>query len=217
MHLNRNNIGKFWPIPRKGTKYLAVPSYNHSQAIPLIVVVRDILKLVTTKKELKSVLNDKKIKVNKKEIHDCNYPLCLFDVLTLVDSKKNYRVNLSTKKKMELIEINEKESEIKAYKVLNKKLLKNKQVQLNLMNGINIISKEKVNTKDSVLLNFKENKIIKVLPMKKGETAFVTHGKHTGISGKIDDLIERGGKQIAKIKFESEKVNVWTKNIIIIE
>ena len=53
MYLKRKNIGKFWPVPRKGTKYLAVPNHNNNEAISLVVVMRDVLKLVRNKKELK--------------------------------------------------------------------------------------------------------------------------------------------------------------------
>ena len=43
MYLKRHKIGKFWPVPRKGTKYLAVATHNKNDAIPLVVVVRDVL------------------------------------------------------------------------------------------------------------------------------------------------------------------------------
>lgn len=48
------------------------------------------------------------------------------------------------------------------------------------MHGKNIISKEKVNTGDSLLLNLKDNKIIKIITMEKGKNIFVIKGKHIG-------------------------------------
>ena len=90
MHLNRNHIGKFWPVPRKGTKYLAVSSHNQNNSIPLIVVMREILKLVRTKKELKKVINERGIKINGKEIRKTDYPIGLFDVVSLINLKKNF-------------------------------------------------------------------------------------------------------------------------------
>ena len=85
------------------------------------------------------------------------------------------------------------------------------------MHGKNIISDGKANTGDSALLNLKDNKILKIIPMEKSQNAFVIKGKHAGYSGKIDEIMERGGKSIAKITSEEGKVNVWTKNIIVIE
>ena len=149
-YLKRNNFGKFWPIPRKGTTYVAVSSHNKKESIPLIIVMRDILKLVKTKKELRKLINEKQIKINGKEIRETNYPICLFDVLALDTLGKNYKAVLSEKKKFVFEEISGKEAKSKPYKVLSKKILAKGNVQLNLMYGKNIISKEKVNIGDSI-------------------------------------------------------------------
>ena len=84
---------------------MADPSHNKQESIPLVIIVRDILKLVQTKKELKKILNEKQILINKKIIRDTNYPINLFDILTIVAEKKNYAVNLSEFHKFEFNEI----------------------------------------------------------------------------------------------------------------
>ena len=84
------------------------------------------------------------------------------------------------------------------------------------MHGKNIISKEKINTGDSIVFNFHENKIAKIIPMEKGKEAFVTEGKHAGYKGKIEEIMSRGGKKLAKISSGKGRINVWTKNIITI-
>lgn len=217
MHLKRHKIGKFWPVPRKGTKYLAVATHNKNDAIPLVVIIRDILKLVKNKKELQRIINERKIQINHKEIRETNYPVCLFDVINFPDIKKNYRAMLSTNKKMIFEEIPDEEAKTKIFKVISKKTLSNKKMQLNLIHGKNIISNEKVETGDSVVLNLKDNKILKIIPMKEGENVFVIKGKHAGHQGKIQEIMDRGGKSIAKIISDEGKVNVWIKNIIVIE
>lgn len=215
MHIKRNNMPKFWPIARKGTKYLAVASHNKTESLPLIIVLRDILKIVENKKEAKKIINEKQIKINYKEIRDINYPVCLFDILSI--NGKSYKTLLSGNKKIFFEEVSGKDSEVKIFKVINKKILDGKRVQLNLMHGKNIISKEKVNTGDSIVFNFHENKIVKVIPMEKGKEAFVTEGKHAGHKGKIEEIMSRGGKKLVKISSGKGRINVWTKNIIVIE
>jgi len=217
MHFKRKTIGKFWPIARKGTKYIAVPNHNQYDSLPLVVVIRDLLKLVRTTKELKKLLYEKKVKINEKIIRETNYPISLFDILKLEDMKKSYKAVLSKEKKLVVEEISDKEAHQKIYKVMNKTVLGEKKIQLNLIQGRNIISKEKINTGDSIVYDLKENKIIKIIPMEKGRTAFVNKGKHSGISGKINEIVERGGKKIAKIQIGQEKLNVWIKNITVIE
>ena len=215
MHLKRNKLEKFWSIPRKGTKYLAVACHNQKESVPLVVIMRDMLKLVKNKKELKKILNEKQIKINQKEIRETNYPVCLFDIINLPNIKKNYKASLSKTKKMIFEEISDKESQAKILKVINKKLLPNKKIQFNLMYGENIISNEKIKTGDSILLDLKNKKIIKIIPMEAGRKAFVIKGKHMGKGGKIENIIEEGGKEIAKIISDGEKINVWTRNIIV--
>ena len=219
MHLKRKTVENFWSIPRKGTKYVAVPLHNQREALPLVIVIRDMLNLVRNTKELKKLLYDKQISVNHKLVHETNYPISLFDIISLPAEKKNYRAILSPNKKLILEEVHEKEANIKVYKVLNKKILEGKMIQLNLMHGKNIISKEKVNTGDSIAFDLKDNKVSKIIPMEKGREAFVIKGKHAGISGKINDIVERGGKKIAKISIEGEKdkLNVWIENIIVMK
>ncbi len=217
MYLKRNKIEKFWPIPRKGTKYVAAPAHNQKHAISLIVVMRDILKILKTKKELKKVINEKQILVNNKIIREINYPICLFDKISIPNFKKNYRATLSKHKKIIFEEISDKEAETKIFKVIGKKILGSKKLQLNLLHGKNLLTKEDVNTEDSVVFNFKENKIAKVLSMKKGQEVLVTKGKHAGHKGKIEDIILRGGKKLIKIDSEKEKINVWIKNVIAAE
>lgn len=214
-YLKRNKIGNFWPIPRKGTKYLAVASHNQKESIPLSVILRDILKLVKNKKELKRALNEKQILINHRQIREVNYPVCLFDILTI--GKKNYKAVLSENKKMIFKEINDKESETKIYKVLSKKKLDGGKIQLNLTQGKNILSAEKIEVGDSAVLSLKDNKIIKKITPEKGRTAFAIKGKHAGKSGKILDILERGNKKIAKIEYNGERINVWIKNIVLTE
>ena len=75
MHFKRKTIGKFWPIARKGTKYVAVPDHNQYESLPLVVVIRDMLKLVRTTKELKKLLEDGFLDVRK-------YPAVFFKKTT---------------------------------------------------------------------------------------------------------------------------------------
>ncbi len=215
-YLKRQEIGKFWPVPRKGTKYLAVSKHNKSNSIPLIVVVRDILKLVRNKKELKKSISEKQILINKKEIKETNYPICLFDVISIPDSKKNFKTVLSEKKKFVFDEISDKESESKVFKVIGKKILKGNKIQVNLSDGRNLVIKDKVNVDDSIVLNLKENKPQKIISLEKGKIAYILKGKHAGKKGKIADIIERGGKKLVKIG-SVNKINVWIKNIIVVE
>ena len=211
MHKNRHNMGNFWPVAKKGNKYVATSSHNNSNSIPLSVVMRDVLKMVRTTRELKNALNEKQVTVSGKEIRDTNYPVGLFDVIGA--GGKNFRVVLGTNKKFKLEET--KKSEEKIVKIIGKKNLGKKGIQFNLSDGRNVLSKDDAKVDDSAIVNLKDGKISKIVKMEKGNEGYVIHGKHTGISGKILETMERGGKKLAVIDYNKEKVNVWVKNVVV--
>ena len=196
MYLKRQKIKKFWPVSKKGTKYLAVATHEKSKAIPLIIVMREVLGLVKNRKELQKLLNEKKVLINNKKIRDFRYPVILFDNLSFPKIKKHYKAVLKNKKFC-LEEISEKEAGTRIYKVESKKSLKNKKVQLNLSNGKNILSSEKINVGDFVTINLSDNKITKIESLKSGINVIVIRGKHIGIIGKIKEIREEGHKKIA--------------------
>jgi len=228
MHKNRHNMGNFWPVAKKGNKYVATSSHNIINSIPLSVAMRDVLKLVKTTRELKKAIAEKQIKVSGKEIRDTNYPVGLFDIITAGD--KSFKVIIGENKKFKFEET--KEIGTKIIKIKGKKNLGKKGIQFNMMDGKNVLSKEKANVGDSVVYDYNNAKITKIIKMDKGSQAFVIKGKHAGVNGKIVEIIEQGGKDIAIIKNsgeskdssdpktskevsgDKEKINVWVKNVI---
>jgi len=215
MHLKRHEVPKSWPVYRKGTKYVIRPKSDIESGIPLLVVLRDMLNVVQNRKEARRTIFLKQILVNNKIPKDEKKSLLLFDTMSLIPEKKNYRLDLSEKGKFELKEINENEINRKAVKVANKRMLKGKRVQLNLHDGRNILSDMKCEVNDSVLINFSEKKIEKCLPLKDGSEAVVFAGKHSGKRGNIKSLDRK--KKIAEMETDKkEKINVLIKQIIVV-
>lgn len=214
-HLKRQAIPKSWPVPRKGTAYLIKPSFGKSEGIPLLVVLRDMLKIVATRRELKTALNKKLILVNTKIINDEKYSLLLFDTLTLTSSKKSYRLTLNKIGKFSVEEIKENDSTKKIAKIVNKRLIKNKKTQLNFSDGRNFISDIKCNTNDSGVIDFKNKKIEKCLPLKEKSRVMVFKGKHTGETGTIKKIDLE--KKMIEISEGERSINVLIKQVMVIE
>jgi len=216
MHLKRQEVPKSWPVYRKGTKYVVRPSSDLNFGVPLLVVLRDLLKIVQNRKEARRVIFLKQILLNNKIPRDEKNSVLLFDTLSLVPAKKNYRLDLSENGKFELKEISESELNKKAVKIADKKTLKGKKVQLNLQDGRNILSDIKCNVNDSVLINFKEKKAEKCLQLKENSKAVVFAGKHSGKRGSITNVDNK--KKVVELETKSrEKINVLLKQIIVIE
>lgn len=210
-HLKRQRMPKNWPIPRKGTKFIVKPAFNLEGGVPLLIFIRDILNLAQNRKEVKKALHQKNILINGKTARDEKKAVLLFDVVTIVPSKKHYRLELNEKGKFMQKETQDASSKIA--KVINKKILKGKKIQLNLNDGRNYLSDIKCKTNDSVIIDFKTNKITKSLELKEKANVLVFAGKHAGMSGVVNKL---EGK-IAELDIEKKKVNVLIKHLMVIE
>jgi len=212
-HLKRHEIPKNWPVPRKGTTYLVKPLSDLSNSLPLLIVLRNLLKVAQNRREVKRIIHLKQILQNTKIINDDKASLYLFDTLSLLPLKKNYRLQLSKSGKFEINEIKEGENNHKIAKITNKRTLKGKKTQLNLSDGRNFLSDIKCQVNDSVLINLKEGKIEKCLPLKEGAEALVTVGKHSGENGKIHSIDSK--EKMVSIIVGGSNVNVLIKQLIV--
>lgn len=184
--LKRLAAPKWWPIERKTNKFAVVPRGPHAKehSLPLIVLVRDVLKLAETAREAKQIIKKGKILVDGKPRKDPNYGIGLLDVVEIPEMKKAWRI--SPKNNFSLIEIND--SKYKICKIINKKILKGNKTQLNLDCGKNIITDKKFSTKDSILIKLPEQLIEDHLTFEAGHLALVTGGKNMGRIAKIKKI-----------------------------
>ncbi len=214
-HLKRQKVPKSWPIHRKGTAYVVKANFNNQNGVPILIILRDMLKLAQTRKEVKKIIHSKQILLNGKIVIDEKNNALLFDILTIIPSKKHYRIELSNRGKFKVEEIKDSESNKKVSKIIDKKTLRGKRTQLNLGDGRNFISDIKCNVNDSVLIDLKNKKIEKCLPLKEKEKAIVFKGKHSGEKGIIKEINQE--KKVIKLNVDEKEISVLTKQLIVLE
>ena len=215
MHLKRQETPRRWPVPRKGSVYIVRPNSNLRNGIPMLVVLRDMLKIAQNRKEVKRAIHLRQILVNEKPLTDDKRAVSLFDTITIVPTKKHYVIELSKNRKFEARETEGSKSGKKIVKIINKKMLKQKKVQLNFSDGSNILSDKNYKINDSVVVNLKDKKIEKHLELKEKANAVVFEGKHAGETGKIEKIdIEN---KMAEINVEGKKISVLIKQIMVID
>ncbi len=226
MHIKKTEMPTSWPIPRKGKRkrFVAVPSHATSKGISLLFLLRDVLKIIETRKEAKYMTINGMVKVNNVIRKDENFPVQVFDALNLSsrdDSGEpdkvelNYRLQI-VNGKFRLNEISEKEAGEKIVKISGKKILGKNKVQMNLDDGQNFLSKERFSVGDSIILNTKEKKIVKILPLQKGAKVEIILGKHAGEKGELvgfEDLVR--GRDY-EIKLKDKTVRLPYKTVLVI-
>ena len=215
MHLKRQESPKGWPLYRKGTKYIVRPNSGIQKGIPVLVVLRDLLKIAQNRKEVKRAIHMKNILINNKPVRDEKNSIFLFDTINIIPLKKSYRLEILNNGKMGVKEIKENESNYKIVKVTNKKMLRGKKMQLNMSDGRNFLSDIGCETNDSVLINFNDKKIEKCIPLKEDTEVFIFAGKHAGRKGNLIKIDKN--KKMAEVNIDKKHVNVLIKQLMAIK
>ena len=90
-----------------------------------------------------------------------------------------------------LKEIPKKEVSIKPCRIMNKTIIKNGAIQLNLHDGTNIVvDSNEYKTKDTLILELPERRIKDWIKFENGNFALVVKGRHSGKSGIIKEISE---------------------------
>lgn len=208
--MKRIAMPKTWPIARKGKPRLIIePRGSLRYSLPILVVIRDLLKIAKTAKEAKKILYEGNVLVNNKIVHDAAYPVNIFDIVSIPKIKKHFILLLKARK-FALKEIPEKDASLKVFKVIGKKILNKSRIQFNFFGGKNFISDIKAKVNDSILWDLNGNKIVKHLPLKENARVFITAGRNSGLEGVI---VKRDAKNL-EIKTENKIIksvvaNVW--------
>ncbi len=193
MHQKRLSAPKTLKIPRKTDKWLVKisPGPHDGRAMPLLVLVRDFLGLADTAREARRIISAGKILVDGKPRKDYKFPVGLFDVVSVPDIEKSYRIVFDERGRYIPKEV--EDADRKIYKITGKALLKGGKVQLNLFDGTNIVASNDYSTKDSIVLQIPEKKILNHLKFEEGVLVMITGGTHAGEVGRIKDYkIVRG-------------------------
>ena len=219
-HIKRISVPRTWPIRRKENKFVARPTVGPrplSQTLPLVVVIRDMLKLAKNAKEVKQLINAKEIFVNGKLVDSYTYPIGLFDVLSLPNIQSHYRLVFDKLGRLSIIKIPQAESEFNVLRVIGKTMLKGKKLQLNLESGINLLIPEKdassYQVGEALLVKLPKVELVEHIPLKKGSFVCILNGKHIGRHGTINEILEN---DTLVVNSDEDTIEVDKKSVIVI-
>ncbi len=218
MHQKRLSAPKTYKIPRKIYKWTVKPSPgpHNKNAVPLLIVVRDYLKLADTAREARRIIAAGEILVDGVPRKDYKFPVGLFDVIKIPKLEKSYRMIFDEKGRYLPIEI--EDDNLKLYKIVNKTMVRGGRVQLNLFDGTNILGDNSYKTKDSILMEIPEKKIVEHLPFEVGALVMITGGAHAGEIGKIKDykIIRSSSPNLVTVDVEGREITTIEDYVFVI-
>ncbi|MEA3514314.1 MAG: 30S ribosomal protein S4e [Nanoarchaeota archaeon] len=212
-HLKRIAMPNTWQIKRKGIMFITRPkpgSHKMADGLSLNALLKHVLGVTATTKEVKAVANAKDVLVDGVPRKDHRYITGLFDVVAFPKTKKHFRIILNKYAKIDAIEIDEKDAGLKPCKLMKKTLLKGNKIQLNLSDGRNmIIGKNDYKVGDTLLISLPKQEIKDHFPLEKKSCIFLIGGKNAGAVGIVSTIEDRNIRMITSDKTEIETLKKY--------
>ena len=190
-HLKRLVAPRSWNIARKENTWTTKPMPGkHSQegAIPISTILRDYLKVCDNNREAKIIINDGSVMIDQRIVREPKTAVGLMDIISIPLMKMHVRGVLDRHGKIQFVPVKSTEAKWKLLRIEDKTIIKGGKTQLNLHDGTNILSEEKVKTGDVIQVSLPDFKIKKILELKKGAQVLITGGSHVGSISKITGL-----------------------------
>ena len=205
-HLKRLAAPWFWPILRKEYKWVVKPSpgpHPINRSMPLLTVIRDVLGYAKTAKEAKYIIYSGKVLVDGVVRKDYRFPVGIMDVVAIPKIELYTRFIPYPTKYLWFTKIPKEEANLKIVRIEDKVTVKGGHIQLNLLDGRNIVIRVKdpkqpaeatnFATLDSLLIEVPSQQIIQHIKLDIGKIAIVIDGKNVGRMGKIVNMDVKPG------------------------
>ncbi|MBD3209319.1 30S ribosomal protein S4e [Candidatus Woesearchaeota archaeon] len=189
-HLKRVPVPTTWNVLRKQHTFITRPrpgAHPYHLAFSLNTLMKEVLRLAATTKEVKRILKEQEVLVDGKRRHDERYNVGFMDVITFTKTKQSYRVGFTGKGKLTAFAIPAKEASKKIGKIVAKRTSKKGRAQLSLNDGrVLVVDKDEYNVGDSLVITLPKQTVAARLPFAAGAAVIVHQGKYAGQTGTID-------------------------------
>ncbi len=204
-HLKRLAMPRSWPLPRKTTVWVSRPTpgaHALELCMPITLVIRDVLRLAKTAREVRFILHNELAKVDGRVVKDTRRGVGLMDVMTL--GEEHYRCVLDHNGRLQYRRISADEASWKVCRIEGKTTIKGGRTQLNLHDGRNIIVDDpaEYSTGESLKLSLPDQKILEHIRFGEGTRAYLMGGAHVGSTAHMKEFIKTRGSMPNEVQFD---------------
>ena len=190
-HQKRLSVPNSWPVERKTDTYTVKAGAGpHGEAgVPLLVLLRDVLGYVDSKKEARYALNQDSILVNGDAISDERRPIGMFDIVAFTEREEYYRVFPDEGGRLTLTPIEADAAESKLGKIEDKTKVSGGRTQLNLHDGQNLlVEDDEYSAGDSIVISNDDSEVVAHFPYEEGSLVTAVRGSHAGDIGEVTEI-----------------------------
>ncbi len=209
-HQKRLSAPKHYPIKRKDNTYVSTikGSRSSEDAIPVVLFLRDVLEYADTEKEAKEIVRKGQVLRNGEPVRDIKEGVGILDVVELPEAEEIYR-GVRRGKYIEFLPVDEK----RVFTKIVDKTVTEDEFVYRLHNGENYRSGDEYSTGNTLLFNKDK---VKELELEEGSEVLVIKGKHSGKTGELEEITQRGHEKSGKVK-NSETFETQLENLVAVE
>ena len=186
--LKRLSAPASWDIARKEARFVTKPSpgpHSLAKSYSLTVVLRDLLGMVATQKEVMQVLTKKEVLVDGVARHDPGFPVGLFDVVSIPKEGKAFRL-VPSPDGLVPRDIVSTEAGMKLCRVKSKVKVTGGHIQFGFHDGRSLLDdKLSASCGDTVVMRVPAQTVVESVKLAKGATGLVVSGERAGQVGRI--------------------------------
>ncbi|MFQ3293240.1 MAG: small subunit ribosomal protein S4e [Halobacteriales archaeon] len=206
-HQKRLSVPDSWPVERKTATFTvkAGAGPHGEEGVPLLILLRDVLGYVDSKKEARYALNQDEILVNGKAISDEQRPIGMFDILAFTEREEYYRVFPDEGGRLALTPIEQEDAQSKLGKIVEKNQVAGGKTQLTLHDGQTLLVGDATSysTKDSIVVG-NDDTIVAHFPYEEGALVTATDGTHAGEVGELAEIKVTAGSSSNTVTVEQD-------------
>lgn len=205
-HLKRLASPKTWHVPRKTNVWITnvrPGPHPKERALPLAVIIRDVLKLCDNKREAKIIISGREVMVDGRVVTDIRFPVGLMDRLSLLKSDQYYQMLINKQGKILPVAIEKGDAKWKLVRIEGKRKIKGGKFQINTHDGRCFVMDEcKYRPGDVLKIELLKQKVLGYLPFTKDSIAYVIGGSHVGETGHVESVEVVKGSMPNMVRFK---------------
>ena len=206
-HQKRLSAPDSWPIERKTAVFTVTAGAGpHGRdGVPLLILLRDVLGYVDSRKEARYALNADTVLVNGEAISDVERPIGMFDILAFTEREEYYRVFPGEGGRLALTPISADAADSKLAKIVDKRQVRGGETQLNLHDGHNLVVDEgsEYSPGDSIVIDY-DGEIVAHFELEDGALVTAVRGRHAGEIGELTEFVETPGSSANSVRVSQD-------------
>lgn len=188
----RTVVPGFWKIPKKDKRYVVRTEpgpHPKAYSYPLLVLMRDVLALTKNSREVMSVLNEGKVRVDGKVVKSPHFPVGLMDIVSIPSIDRSFRL-VPNRGGLVPVEVGAEEKDLKICIVKNKRTIRKARVACGLHDGRVIYPEAEVDIHpgDSCILKVPSQEFRASFRLNKGGLALLVQGDRSGEVVTLEEL-----------------------------